>query len=425
MEIKEIYKFYKQSYRITTDTRVELNDTMFFALKGDNFNGNKYANKAIENGANFAVIDESEYQTDKRIILVDDVLTTLQQLARYHRLQLNIPIIALTGSNGKTTTKELVSSVLSKKYNCSATKGNLNNHIGVPLTLLSMQPDVEIGVVEMGANHPNEIDALCNIALPDFGNITNFGKVHLEGFGNLQGVIKAKTELYRHLQQNDKIVFVNANDEVQMERSKNMNRITFASETAEYPISFISADPFVNLKFDSSIVRSKLIGKYNYLNMATAIAIGKYFRIPDIEIKDAITNYIPSNNRSQIIKKGSNKIILDAYNANPNSMKVALENLSQLTDKNKMTILGDMFEIGENSFAEHKLVVDHAQKFELDHVVLIGENFSEVKTASSNTMQFQNFDDFKNSFDLQKIKNTTILIKASRGMALERVLDLW
>ena len=425
MEIKEIYKLYKQSYRITTDTRVELNDTMFFALKGDNFNGNKYANKAIENGANFAVIDESEYQSDKRIILVDDVLTTLQQLARYHRLQLNIPIIALTGSNGKTTTKELVSSVLSKKYNCSATKGNLNNHIGVPLTLLSMQPDVEIGVVEMGANHPNEIDALCNIALPDFGNITNFGKVHLEGFGSLQGVIKAKTELYRHLEQNDKKVFVNANDEVQMERSKNMNRITFASKTADFPISFISANPFVNLKFDSTIVRSKLIGKYNYLNMATAIAIGKYFRIPDIEIKDAITNYIPSNNRSQIIIKGSNKIILDAYNANPNSMKVALENLSQLTDKNKIAILGDMFEIGENSFAEHKLVVDQAQKFELDHVVLIGENFSEVKTTSSNTMQFQNFDDFKNSFDLQKIKNTTILIKASRGMALERVLDLW
>ncbi|MCD6544842.1 MAG: UDP-N-acetylmuramoyl-tripeptide--D-alanyl-D-alanine ligase [Flavobacteriaceae bacterium] len=425
MEIKEIYKLYKRSYKVTTDTRTDLNDSIFFALKGDNFNGNKYAKKAIENGAKYAVIDEPQFQTDKRMILVENVLTTLQELARYHRQQLNIPIIALTGSNGKTTTKELVNVVLSKTYNCVGTKGNLNNHIGVPLTLLSMQPEVEIGVVEMGANHPDEIDALCKIALPDYGYITNFGKVHLEGFGSLQGVIEAKTELYRHLQQNKKTVFVNANDGVQMERSHNINRITFATKTSDYPIEFISANPFVNLRFEQIIVRSKLIGKYNYLNMATAIAIGKYFSIPDTEIKDALKSYIPANNRSQIIKKGTNTIILDAYNANPNSMKVALENLSQLTDKNKMAILGDMFEIGENSLAEHTQIVGQAQEFELDHIVLIGENFSKVKTISANTVQFQSFDDFKNSFDLQKIKNTTILIKASRGMALERILDFW
>ena len=380
MEIKDIYNLYIQSYKVTTDTRADLNHSVFFALKGENFNGNKYAVEALEKGANFAIIDEEEYQKDKRIILVEDVLTTLQELAKYHRQQLNIPIISLTGSNGKTTTKELVNVVLSKKYQCLATKGNLNNHIGVPLTLLSMKPDIEIGVVEMGANHPHEIDTLCNIALPDYGYITNFGKVHLEGFGSLEGVIEAKTELYRHLKQKNKTVFVNANDEVQVKRSQNMNRITFATKASDYPVEFISADPFVNLKFDGQIVKSELIGKYNYLNMATAIAMGKYFKVPDEEIKEAIENYIPTNNRSQIIKKGSNKIILDAYNANPNSMKVALENLSQLSDPHKMAILGDMFEIGEDSFTEHTQIVDQAQSLNLDSLILIGNNFAEIKT---------------------------------------------
>ena len=424
MEIKEIYSLYLQSYKVTTDTRADLNNSLFFALKGDNFNGNRYAVEAIQKGANFAIIDEAEFQTSKRIILVEDVLSTLQELAKYHRLQLDIPIIALTGSNGKTTTKELVSAVLSKKYNCSATKGNLNNHIGVPLTLLKMKSDVEIGVVEMGANHPKEIDTLCKIALPDYGYITNFGKVHLEGFGSLEGVIEAKTELYRHLKQNDKTVFVNANDEVQMERSNDIKRKIFGTKASDFPIEFISADPFVNLKFDDIQVKSKLIGNYNYLNIATAIAIGKYFKVSDKMIKKAIEKYTPSNMRSQIIYKGSNKIILDAYNANPNSMEVALENLSQLTDKNKVAILGDMFEIGENSLVEHAHVFDLAQNMQINTLVLIGNDFSEINADSSNTKQFKNFDNFKTKFDLNTIKNTTILIKASRGMALERILDL-
>ncbi len=424
MEIKEIYNLYKRSYRVTTDTRADLHDSIFFALKGDNFNGNKYAGEALEKGADFAIIDEVEFQTNKRMILVKSVMSTLQELAKYHRQQLNIPIIALTGSNGKTTTKELVNAVLSKKFKCVATKGNLNNHIGVPLTLLGMQPGLEIGVVEMGANHPNEIDTLCNIALPDYGYITNFGKVHLEGFGSLEGVIEAKTELYRHIEKNDKIVFVNANDEVQMDRSKSISRITFAALMSDYPIDFISADPFVNLKFDKQIVKSKLIGKYNYMNMATAIAIGKYFKVPDARIKEAIENYIPANNRSQIIIKGTNKIILDAYNANPNSMKVALENLSQLTDKNKMAILGDMFEIGKQSLAEHSQIAKQAEDIMLDSLILIGDNFLKVKTNNTKTKQFSSFESFKNKFDFSQIKNTVILIKASRGMALERILEL-
>lgn len=423
-KIKEIYNLYKQSFKVTTDTRADLNHSIFFALKGNNFNGNQYAADALKKGADFAVIDEVAFQTDKRMILVNDVLTTLQKLARYHRQQLNIPIIALTGSNGKTTTKELVNVVLSNKFNCVATKGNLNNHIGVPLTLLSMQPGIEIGVVEMGANHPKEIENLCNIALPDYGYITNFGKVHLEGFGSLEGVIEAKTEMYRHLKLNNKKVFINANDKVQMDKSQNMNRVTFAASVSDFPVEFLSADPFVNLKFDNQIVKSKLIGKYNYLNMATAIAIGKYFKVSNKGIKDAIENYIPQNNRSQIIKKNSNKIILDAYNANPNSMKVALENLSQLTDKHKSAILGDMFEIGKNSFDEHSLIVKQAESIPLDTLVFIGKNFSEIKTTKTKTLQYNSFEDFKSNFELNQLKNKTILIKASRGMALERILNL-
>ena len=424
MEINKLYAFYKQSYSIETDTRKDLTNCIFFALKGDNFNGNLYAKDAIKKGASYAVVDEKKYQTNKKIFLVNDVLKTLQNLARYHRQQLNIPIIALTGSNGKTTTKELISTVLKQKFKCIATKGNLNNHIGVPLTLLSMKSDTEVGVIEMGANHPNEIAMLCEIALPDLGYITNFGKVHLEGFGNLKGVIKAKTELYRHIQKYDKKVFINTNDKTQVEQSKNMDVITFGSKKSDYPIEFISANPFVNSKFDNTIIESQLIGKYNFLNIATAIAVGKYFKISDIQIKNAIENYIPSNNRSQIVKKESNRIILDAYNANPNSMEVAIENMSQLTAKNKIVILGDMFEIGENTLQEHQKVLNLIKKSTINKTFLIGDSFSKIKVDSPNIKQYKSFEDFKKRFPKNEIKNSTVLIKASRGMALERVLDL-
>ncbi len=424
MELKKLYTFYKQSYCVETDTRKDLINCIFFALKGENFNGNLYAEDAIKKGASYAVIDEKKYQTNNKIILVENVLKTLQNLARYHRQQLGIPIFALTGSNGKTTTKELISIVLKQKFKCTATKGNLNNHIGVPLTLLSMKSDTEIGVVEMGANHPKEIAMLCEIALPDFGYITNFGKVHLEGFGNLKGVIKAKTELYRHLQKYDKTVFVNTNDKTQVEQSKNMNVITFGSKESDYPIQFLNANPFVKLKYDETIIQSQLIGKYNFLNIATAIAVGKYFKISDVQIKNAIENYIPSNNRSQIVNKGSNRIILDAYNANPNSMEAAIENLSQLTTKNKIAILGDMFEIGANTLQEHQKVINLIKKSTINKTFLIGNSFSKIKVDSPNIKQYKSFEDFKDGFTKSEVKNSTVLIKASRGMALERVLDL-
>ena len=423
MDINDLYSHYKKSYKVTTDTRGQLNDSMFFALKGDNFNGNLYAREALSKGASFAVIDEKQDPLDDRFILVDNVLQTLQNLAKVHRQSLDIPIIALTGSNGKTTTKELIAIVLSQKFNCTATKGNLNNHIGVPLTLLSMHPEAEIGVVEMGANHKYEIANLCEIALPDFGYITNFGKVHLEGFGSLAGVIEAKTEMYENLRNNNKTAFINADDGTQMERSKGMNIVKFCSKNSDYPVELNGADPYVNVTFENEIIQSKLIGKYNYSNIAAAITIGKYFGVDNDKIKEAIENYIPSNNRSQIITKKTNKIILDAYNANPESMKVAIENLSQLSATNKVAILGDMYEVGEKSIEEHQKLVYMLSNSNIQSAFLIGDHFSKTLVRDKNTFQFKSIEDFRTNLDIAALSKATILIKASRGMALERVLD--
>ncbi len=414
---------YKKSYKVSTDTRLQLNSSIFFALKGDNFNGNLYAKKALEKGASFAVIDEEQDKTDNRFILVKNVLQTLQNLATYHRQCLDIPIIALTGSNGKTTTKELINTVLKQKFNCTATNGNLNNHIGVPLTLLSMKPDTEIGVVEMGANHKGEIADLCEIAQPDFGYITNFGKVHLEGFGSLKGVIQAKTEMYAYLRKENKMAFINAEDEIQVESSKGMKNVNFCSKNSDYPVEFIGADPYVKVVFENMVLQSKLIGKYNYLNIATAIAIGKYFGVSNTQIKESIEEYVPSNNRSQIIVKGSNEIILDAYNANPESMKVAIENLSQISAENKVAILGDMYEVGESSLEEHQKLVQMLSNSDIRTAYLIGDQFSKILIDDENIYQYKNIEDFRINMDRSKLKQAMILIKASRGMALERVLD--
>ncbi|MDY7395408.1 UDP-N-acetylmuramoyl-tripeptide--D-alanyl-D-alanine ligase [Aureibaculum sp. 2210JD6-5] len=424
MNISELYKLYKQTYRVSTDTRKIEKDCLFFALKGDNFNGNKFAKDAIKKGASYAIIDEAIYQTNNNCILVNDVLETLQKLATFHRKELNIPIIGLTGSNGKTTTKELINAVLSKKYKTTATRGNLNNHIGVPLTLLSMTPETEIGIVEMGANHLKEIEFLSNICQPDYGYITNFGKAHLEGFGSIEGVIEGKSELYNYLENNNKIAFVNANDQLQLEKTEKIDRITFGGKNSNITINFVEAKPFVHLKFNNTIVKSQLIGAYNYNNIAAALAIGSYFKIKDEDSRDAIKNYAPSNNRSQIILQNSNKIILDAYNANPSSMQVALENLSGLTDNSKIAILGDMFELGETTKYEHQNIIDTIAKLSIDKAYLIGENFYKCSSLNKNIMLFKSFEDFKEHFSNLKISNSTLLIKASRSMALERVLEL-
>lgn len=423
MNISELYKIYTQSYKVSIDTRKISKGSIFFALKGDNFNGNIFAEEALKKGASIAIVDEIKFKTNESIILVDDVLKTLQNLATYHRQQLKIPIIGLTGSNGKTTTKELISTVLSKKYITVSTMGNLNNHIGVPLTLLSMTPKTEIGVVEMGANHLNEIDFLCNITLPDYGYITNFGKAHLEGFGSLEGVIKGKTELYQHLKKRNKTIFVNANDQRQIDESRGINKITFGTSDADTDITFIEANPFVILKFKSLLIKSKLIGAYNYCNIAAAISIGNFFKTTGKAIKEAIENYVPSNNRSQIIKQGNKTIILDAYNANPTSMQAALENLSNLSNHNNIAILGDMFELGTNAALEHQKIAEMVLGMNINRVYLIGENFNKSSVNSPRIKLYKTFDDIKSDIHNLPLDNSTILIKASRGMALERLLD--
>jgi UDP-N-acetylmuramoyl-tripeptide--D-alanyl-D-alanine ligase len=423
MKIEQLYNLFKINKSVSTDTRAIKKGSIFFALKGENFNGNKFAEDALKKGASYAIIDEEKYKLNDKFILVENVLEALQNLATYHRKYLKLPIISLTGSNGKTTTKELINTVLSKKYNTCATIGNLNNHIGVPLTLLSMNSSTEIGIVEMGANHLKEIELLTNIAQPDYGYITNFGKAHLEGFGSLEGVIKGKTELYDYLRKQNKKVFINSEDEIQSAKSKEMNTISFGKKDADYRIEYVNANPFVVLKFNNEFIESKLIGAYNFNNIAAAIAIGKYFDVSDKAIKEAIENYIPTNNRSQIIEKATNKIILDAYNANPSSMKVALESFSHLTDGSKIAILGDMFELGPEAESEHQKIVELVESINLDAVYLLGKIFYKMDIINPKIKKFISFEEFKEEFKNTSIENSTILIKASRGMALERILE--
>ena len=420
--IAKLYSLFLKRKIISTDTRKIEKNALFFALKGENFNANTFAQEALKKGASYVIVDEEKYQTDKRIFLVKNVLETLQQLATYHREKLGLPIISLTGSNGKTTTKELINTVLATKYKTTATVGNLNNHIGVPLTLLSMTKNTEIGIVEMGANHPKEIEFLCNLAKPDYGYITNFGKAHLEGFKSLKGVIKAKTELYNYLKEHKKLVFVNDNDAIQVLKSRKINTIHFGEKTSDYPIEFVTANPFVTVKYKDVIIKTNLIGSYNYNNIAAAIAIGLYFKIDVLKIKKALETYTPTNNRSQIITKNNTKIILDAYNANPSSMESAIANFIQLKDKTKVAILGDMFELGKYAKDEHQKIVDLVVDSSIDKIYILGENFYATKTNSVKVKKFKSFTNFKTEFTIPN--NATLLIKASRGMALERVLDL-
>ena len=417
MNIEAIYKIYSQNFLVDTDTRKIRKNTIYFALKGDNFNGNTFAEEALKKGALFSIVDEKKYVTNPSIILVDNVLETLQKLANFHRKKLNIPIIGLTGSNGKTTTKELINAVLQTQFKTTATKGNLNNHIGVPLTLLSMTPETEIGIVEMGANHHKEIEFLCKISNPDFGYITNFGKAHIEGFGSIEGVIEAKSELYNYLKSNNKTVFVNTNDAVQVKKTKQIKSISFCKS-----IKFIDANPFVKVQFAHQNIQTNLIGTYNFSNISAAITIGKHFKISNTNIKEALENYESTNNRSQIIETNNgNTIILDAYNANPTSMKAALENFSTIKSDNKIAILGDMFELGKESEQEHQLIADLCKKLYLKNVFLIGDLFSKTKTDFK---KFKTFNILQNHLDNNTFKKHLVLVKGSRGMALERVLSL-
>lgn len=422
MEIPQIHQLFLESNTACTDTRNISKNCMFFALKGTNFNGNTFTSEAINKGAKYAVIDEAAYAIEGKTILVNNVLKTLQALALYHRQYLAIPIIALTGSNGKTTTKELINNVLSQSFKTTATLGNLNNHIGVPLTLLSMTETTEIGIVEMGANHQKEIEFLCTLAEPNYGYITNFGKAHLEGFGGIEGVIKGKSELYAYLKAHDHLIFQNANDPKQLELLDAYEYLfSFGTQLGDISIEFTKAHPFVEVRLDNLTIQSHLIGSYNFDNISAAICIGAYFGVSKPLIKTAIESYIPTNNRSQIIHQNSNQIILDAYNANPTSMKAALDNLNNLDGSNKIAILGDMFELGESSASEHQAIADYLLQLDIKEVYLIGNEFSNTQT-SLNT--FKTFETFKAQLQSQQFQDCVLLIKGSRGMALERILPL-
>ena len=421
-ELSQLHQLFLESTGICTDTRKLKKGNLYLALKGDNFNGNNFATKALELGADYSIVDEQPEEQNDHIIKVEDGLDTLQKLAAYHRKYLNLPILSITGSNGKTTTKELIREVLSKKYKTVSTKGNLNNHIGVPLTLLSMNKETEFGIVEMGANHQGEIASLCKIAQPDYGYITNFGKAHLEGFGGVEGVIKGKSELYNYLIKNNKTIFINYDDEIQVEKSEGTDIISFSEgKNATHQITFLKADPFVKINTEDTQINSHLIGTYNAKNIAAAICIGKYFKIPAKGIKEAIESYQSTNNRSQIINQNSNQIILDAYNANPTSMKAALENLEAIPAKNKIAILGDMFEVGNTSAEEHQIIIDLLEKLEFSNMMVCGKNF--YQTSTQEVSKFENFEDLKNYIQRNNFEDATILIKGSRGMALERILE--
>lgn len=414
-----------QCTSLSIDTRKIEKDSMFFAIKGENFDANTFAQQALDLGALYVIIDNKSYWIDERTIVVENSLETLQELAKFHRAYLKLPIVALTGSNGKTTTKELINVVLSQKFKTKATIGNLNNHIGLPLTLLSFNSETEIGIVEMGANHKKEIEFLCEIAQPDYGYITNFGKAHLEGFGGVEGVIQGKSEMYQYLSKNGKTVFVNLEDPIQIEKSAGIQSFTFGinKENADLNIKSIEANPFVKINYNNFVVESHLIGLYNANNINAAVAIGKYFKVEDTAIKSAIENYIPANNRSQLLKKGSNEIILDAYNANPSSMAVAITNFLQLENQNKIMILGDMFELGEESHAEHKAIVDSLKGQDKSVCYLIGKSFYENQVSGENIKFFETFDAFAAFLKTIHFNENTILIKGSRGMALERTLE--
>lgn len=428
MEIQKLYGlFLANGQKITTDTRKIEKGQIFFALKGGNFDGNEYAIEAVRQGASYAIVDDKSLEGQPRLILVDDVLSTLQQLALHHRRTINIPIIAITGSNGKTTTKELIKEVLVKKFKVAYTKGNLNNHIGIPLTLLDIKVYEDISIVEMGANHQGEIANYCEYTEPNFGLITNIGKAHLEGFGGIEGVIKGKTELYRYLESKNGKIFINVDDEILVEKGKNISQIPYGKDN-QLPIygELIPNDnQLLSVKIteeeQSILIDSNLTGDYNLYNILVAYTIGRYFEIKPLEIKSAIESYIPTNSRSQIVEKKNHTIILDAYNANPSSMEVALDNLSKKQGR-KIAIIGAMKELGDYTKNEHQRILELALNLNINEIIAVGEEF-QLHDKLDKIIYFKSTIEAKKWYQNQIWDKEVVLIKGSRGMALEKILE--
>lgn len=412
---------------ISTDTRNIQEGSMFIALKGEHFNGNLFAAKAIESGATYSIVDEIQYANEKNIFYVENSLVFLQKLANFHRNKFNIPVIGITGSNGKTSTKELVNAVLSQKFNTLCTIGNLNNHIGVPLTLLRLTSKDEIAIIEMGANKPGDIAELCEIAEPTHGIITNIGKAHLEGFKNFEGVLQTKTELYRSIEKKSGVLFACMDDEILMTACKNhpLPLVTYGSTPNALIVGELShLDPFVhfswhNHSYHSPILHTHLVGKYNFNNFLAAIAFGNIFDVPVEQINEAIEGYIPQNNRSQVTKTVNNTLIIDCYNANPSSMKSALESFNEIKGMEKLAIIGDMLELGEESFAEHQTILDYCKQNNIPFFT-IGPIFKTIHPSG-----FENHEEFRVNAVKLNLKNQLILLKGSRGIALEKLIDLF
>lgn len=433
ISIQTLYDlFLKANCTISSDTRKLEKGSMFFSLKGPNFNANEFSEKAIEGGCAFAIVDEEKYANNKTIFFVEDGLRALQKLANHHRIQFKIPVLAITGSNAKTTHKELINAVLSKKYNTLATEGNLNNHIGVPLTLLKLRSHHQFAIIEMGANHQGEIDELCKIAEPDFGLITNIGKAHLEGFGGIEGVKKGKSELYKFLKAKHAQVFINGDDPVLHDLAVENDKIAYGTTKLYDTIGKYVADgEMVSFKWTTRygdkdwnklpLVKTQITGKYNFINCLAAVCIGHYFHVEEHLINEALSNYVPAMNRSQMVKTKTNSILLDAYNANPNSMKAAIENFVDYAADNKWLLLGDMFELGDYSKEEHEAIVNLLQAKKMTNVYLVGTEFSSLENNPFKT--FKTTDDCLNEMKSNKIENATVLIKGSRGMKMETLQE--
>ena len=427
MNTHHLYQHFLKTPKVTTDTRKDVKNSIFFALSGEQFNGNKFAEKAIQNGANFAVIDDPKYNLGNKYILVDDTLTALQELATIHRKRHLIPLVAITGSNGKTTTKELMAAVLGSSKNIIYTQGNFNNHIGVPLTILNITGNTELAIVEMGANHIGEIQRLCTIALPNIGIITNIGKAHLEGFGSIEGVVKAKNELFGFLKASAGSVIVNADDPLLMKLSDGIKRFTYGRIQADLTAEIVNHIPHLRLKWHLNGKEyecdSRLYGKYNFDNILAAIAAGLIFEIPRTQINAAIQQYTPSNNRSQILKTEKNNLVLDAYNANPVSMAEAILSFKEYGKENPLLILGDMFELGKSSSEEHQKIIQLLIETGFKKVVLVGDDFYNLKNESVFT-SLQSTQDAVKYFKNNPVENANILIKGSRGIELEKLVNL-
>jgi len=425
MDIQNLYSLFQSSKGVSIDSRSIKKDEIFFSIKGDNFDGNSFALDALDKGAKFSIVDDIKLknQNDK-IIFVENSLKELQNLSRYNRSKYDVKVIGLTGSNGKTTTKNLICNIVSQKYNTLCTDGNLNNHIGVPLTLLNIKPETEIAVIEMGANHIGEIENLCQMCMPDIGLITNFGSAHLEGFGDLKGVIKGKTELYKYLIKNYGHIIINNDDNIQKEECKTDLYSSFGKDkSSDFVFEYTKELDKLVLLNDNYRFSCKIYGTYNFPNIASAISIGRFLDLDSDQIQIGLSKFQTEENRSEVLQYQGNTIYLDAYNANPTSMIAAIDNFNKEIKDNKIVILGDMLELGNFSKDEHEKIIDLLHKMEIESVYLVGKNFSSINISDSRFKKFNDTEQLIRGLDLTKIKNKSILIKGSRSIGLEKLIN--